>query len=124
MTLSTGRGVAFSMPGGESSGRPRRRPIDLARLARQTMEDPALEREVLALFAQQSAAACEALKLAAGEERRRLAHGLKGSALAVGAMPIADCAEAIEAAPGDPALARRLDRLVDEVRDFIAAISR
>jgi HPt (histidine-containing phosphotransfer) domain-containing protein len=124
MSLSKVRGVAFAMPGGESSGRAGRRPIDLAQLARQTMEDRALERDVLALFAQQSAAACDALRLSMGEERRRLAHGLKGSALAVGAVPIADCAEAIEAAPDDAALLKRLDRLVDEARDFIAAISR
>lgn len=124
MHLSGERSVAFAMPGGESCGRARRRPIDLAQLARQTMEDRALEREVLALFAQQSAAACEGLRLSTGEERGRLAHGLKGSALSIGAFPIADCAEAIEAAPGDDALLRRLDRLVGDVRDFIAAISR
>lgn len=124
MTFTSVRGVAFAMPGGDAFGRAGRRPIDMGVLARQTMEDRALEREVLALFAYQAVAACKALRLGSEDDRRRLAHGLKGSAGAVGALPIADCAEAIEAAPGDTALLKRLEGLVDEARDFIAAINR
>lgn len=124
MTFTSVRGVAFAMPGGDAPGRPGRRPIDMGILSRQTMEDRALEREVLALFAHQAVVACKALRLGSEDERRRVAHGLKGSAAAIGALPIADCAEAIEEAPANAGLLRRLEALVDEARDFIAAINR
>ena len=53
-----------------------------------------------------------------------LAHGLKGSARSVGAFAIAECAVEIETDPRDSRALARLARLIDEVRDFIAAISR
>src|ERR1700761_4803931 len=72
-------------------------PIDLAHLARMTLGDAALERPVLALFASQSESVIE--KLAAlPAEAGALAHTLKGSARAIGAFRVAECAEALEAA--------------------------
>jgi HPt (histidine-containing phosphotransfer) domain-containing protein len=71
-------------------------PIDLAHLARMTLGDAALERQVLGMFASQSASVIE--KLAAlPAETGALAHTLKGSARAIGAFRVAECAEALEA---------------------------
>ncbi|MCZ8544954.1 Hpt domain-containing protein [Mesorhizobium qingshengii] len=117
-------GVAFSMPGGDVSGPRRSRPVDLAHLARQTMGDRSLEQEVLALFVQQALSVRDRIVDANIKDRLLLAHGLKGSARGVGAFAIADCATEIEHRPEDDQTLRRLGRLIDEVRDFIAAINR
>ncbi|PZN52716.1 MAG: histidine kinase, partial [Proteobacteria bacterium] len=53
-----------------------------------------------------------------------LAHGLKGSARGVGAFAIAECAAEIERNLEDADAVRRLGGLVEDVRDFVAAISR
>jgi len=116
--------VAFSMPGGEVCGAASSRPVDLVHLGRQTMGDREVEREVLALFAQQSLSVRDKLASAGKNERLMLAHGLKGSARGVGAFAVADCAAEIERKPDDNRAVRRLGALIDEVRDFIAAISR
>ncbi|KRB14213.1 histidine kinase [Mesorhizobium sp. Root695] len=117
-------GIAFSMPGGDVSGPRRSRPVDLAHLARQTMGDRSLEQEVLALFVQQALSVRDKILDADIKDRLLLAHGLKGSARGVGAFAIADCATEIEHRPEDNQTLRRLGTLIDEVRDFIAAISR
>jgi HPt (histidine-containing phosphotransfer) domain-containing protein len=117
-------GVAFAMPGGETSGPARARPIDLAHLARQTFGDRELEREVLDLFIQQALQMRDRILAADLIERLRLAHTLKGSARGVGAFAIADCVADIEKRPDDRQTLKRLSALIDEVRDFIAAISR
>ena len=88
------------------------------------MGDRELEREVLRLFVQQATLVRDQIFNATPRERRLLAHGLKGSARGVGAFAIADCACDIENRPSDRAILKRLARLIDEVRDFIAAISR
>jgi HPt (histidine-containing phosphotransfer) domain-containing protein len=112
------------MPGGESSERASARPIDLAHLARQTMDDRALEQEVLALFAQQAVQVRDRIGAADNKERVSLAHGLKGSARGVGAFAIADCADTIEKQPENDAEVQRLAGLINQVREFIAAIGR
>lgn len=116
--------VAFSMPGGEASGRARSRPVDMEHLSRQTMGDRDLEREVLALFVQQALSVVEKLPGADKSQRLLLAHALKGSARGVGASAIADWAVAFERQPEDDRLVGKLGALVEDVRDFIAAISR
>ncbi|MEQ1952446.1 Hpt domain-containing protein [Mesorhizobium sp. CN2-181] len=116
--------VAFSMPGGEASVPARGRPIDLVHLARQTMGDRALEQEVLGLFVHQTQQVRERIAHAEPEECRQLAHGLRGAASGVGAFAIAECAAAIEAEPNDPQAKRKLTKLIDEARDFVAAICR
>ena len=116
--------VAFSRPGGETSRRAGRRPIDLEHLARQTMGDRALEQEVLALFSQHIGAVRNDLKTADEAERRRLGHTLKGAARSIGAFMLADCAERMEANPGDKTILSRVNVQIGELRDFIAAISR
>jgi HPt (histidine-containing phosphotransfer) domain-containing protein len=72
-------------------------PIDLAHLARMTLGDAALERQVLGMFASQSANLIEKLT-ALPAEAGALAHTLKGSARAIGAFRVAECAETLEAA--------------------------
>ncbi len=116
--------VAFSMPGGETCSTGRGRPFDLVHLARQTMGDRALEQEVLSLFVHQTKQIRQSIGQADAAECRQLAHTLKGSARGVGAFAIADCAETIEAHPDDNAAKRKLAKLIDEARDFVAAIGR
>lgn len=100
------------------------RPINLAHLARQTMGDRSLEQEVLALFVKQALPGRDAILAASGPDRRRLAHGLKGSARSIGAFALADCLQAIEDEPSSLRDVKRLSSLVQDVCDFVAAISR
>ena len=79
---------------------------------------------MLALFVQQALSVRDRIVDADVQQRLLLAHGLKGSARGVGAFAVADCATAIEHQPEDAGTLNRLGTLIDEVRDFIAAISR
>lgn len=117
-------GIAFSMPGGDAPGTGRSRPVDMAHLSRQTMGDRSLEQEVLALFVQHALSVRDKIANADIHERLLLAHGLKGSARGIGAFAIADCVTEMERRPEDNSIIKRLGTLIDEVRDFIAAISR
>ncbi len=117
-------GAAFGMPGGETCGSASARPIDLEHLARQTMGDRELEREVLALFVQQAISVRDGIAAADAQQRRSLAHGLKGAARGVGAFTVAEWAAGVESRPQDERHLKRLGPLIEEVRDFIAAISR
>jgi HPt (histidine-containing phosphotransfer) domain-containing protein len=102
-------------------------PIDFAHLNRITLGDASLEREVLAMFAAQSAHLIDAIA-ALPEDVRVLAHTLKGSARAIGAFAVADAAEQLEealASGGDPS--ERLAALGEAVslaRSAIDAILR
>ena len=75
-------------------------PINIAHLKRMTLGDAGLEREVLAMFAGQAARLIGALA-ALPPDAAELAHTLNGSARAIGAFPVADAAEAFEAALWD-----------------------
>jgi HPt (histidine-containing phosphotransfer) domain-containing protein len=55
------------------------------------------------------------------EERRRLAHTLKGAASGVGAFEVASHAEALEGDPSNAALATALGLRIGEACRFIAA---
>jgi HPt (histidine-containing phosphotransfer) domain-containing protein len=116
--------MAFSRPGGEVARRAGTRPLDLDHLSRQTLGDRALEQEVLAMFARQIGTIRDTIAAADDRERARLAHALKGSARGVGAFALADCATLIEEDPGNRTQIARLTVLIDQLRDFIAAISR
>lgn len=72
-------------------------PIDLDHLRRMTLSDPALEREVLRLFVEQTANLMRTLA-SLPENAAALAHTLKGSARAIGAFRVAEAAAALEAA--------------------------
>ena len=105
-----------------------RRAIDLVYLARQTLGDRALEAEILALMRRQIGVMATRLDAAGAEERRVIAHGLKGSALNVGAFDLAEAARTVEAAraaEGDGTEDAALQRLRAEMRRvalFIEAV--
>ncbi|WP_024510468.1 Hpt domain-containing protein [Bradyrhizobium sp. ARR65] len=100
-------------------------PIDVAHLKRMTLSDAGLEREVLAMFLQQTAQLLTRLATRPADAAA-LAHTLKGSARAIGACRVAACAAALEAAirtgddPAQPLTA--LDHAVAEARASIEAI--
>ncbi|WP_315721063.1 MULTISPECIES: Hpt domain-containing protein [unclassified Bradyrhizobium] len=79
-------------------------PISLDLLRRMTLGDTELEREVLAMFSTQAVRLLERLQVLP-EDAASVAHTLKGSARAIGALDVADAAEGLEAAlrAGDPA---------------------
>jgi HPt (histidine-containing phosphotransfer) domain-containing protein len=77
--------------------------IDLVHLARQTLGDAALEREILQLFITQLRSVEDRLMGADGRDTGFLIHGLKGSARSVGAFPLADACAAWEGRPGPDA---------------------
>jgi HPt (histidine-containing phosphotransfer) domain-containing protein len=73
-------------------------PIDWTHLSRFTMDDKALQHEVLGLFAKEAPRYLARLQIAASrKDWIEAAHTLKGSARAVGAWAIAECAQAAEA---------------------------
>ncbi|MFO1148451.1 MAG: Hpt domain-containing protein [Alsobacter sp.] len=74
--------------------------LDLDHLARQTLHDPELERQIVAMFFEQSAEVLRQIWDAA-EHRQRMeaAHRLKGSARAVGAWRVAEASGRVEALP-------------------------
>ena len=75
-------------------------PIDLQHLARMTLGEPGLEREVLSMFATQSRDLID--KLAAlPDDAAAIAHTLKGSARAIGAFRVAEAALYLEGALRD-----------------------
>ena len=79
-----------------------KRPVDLVHLARYTMGNRALEREVLELFRQQSAVNLSRLQKAPSERAwREAAHTVKGSAKGIGAWNVAITAEEAEQLTGD-----------------------
>jgi len=104
------------------------RPIDLVHLARTTLGDRALEREVLQLFDRQSGMLIARMRTAAPAAVAALAHTLKGSARGIGAWRVARAAELLElaGASGHPT-AEALDCLAaasDEARTVIAELLR
>lgn len=101
------------------------RPIDLVHLARQTLGDRALEREVLDLFVIQTRSVLDQLQKT-GDQRGRmeLAHTLKGSARSVGAWRVAAAAEVCEGliAASDASWQSALDSLAVSIREALGAI--
>ena len=98
------------------------RPIDLVHLARATLGDRSLEREVLQLFDRQSALLIARLRNAGPDGVAMIAHTLKGSARGIGAWRVARAAEAVELAGGTEsgAALERLAATTDEARAVIA----
>lgn len=102
-------------------------PIDRAHLARYTLGDPALEREVLELFRQQLVRTLPQLAASTSEtEWRFVAHTLKGSGRAVGAWRLSAAAAAAEAAfshgeGGRGDVVRAVEEAAREVIDHLEA---
>lgn len=105
--------------------------IDHAHLARYTAGDAALERELLSMFADQSAVYMTRLRGAKTVEAwQDAAHSLKGSAKAVGAFRVAAAAKAAEAAPPQcpreerERLVARLETLLQDAKEQIRRMRR
>lgn len=107
---------------GDAQPLPAAAPLDLSHLARQTLDDREIEVEVLTLFVRQATLARQEILSATIEERRRLAHTIKGSALGIGAFAVADAAVAIEANPWEDDLSGLLAARIREACDFIASL--
>ncbi len=80
---------------------PAQRPIDLVHLSRMTLDDRALEREVLALFDRQMLLMMERIGASARDVAAAAAHTLKGSASGIGAWQVARAAADLESAAKD-----------------------
>jgi HPt (histidine-containing phosphotransfer) domain-containing protein len=98
---------------------PVERPIDVEHLARMTLGDRALEREVLALFVRQAEMLRTRMETAATDVIGAAAHTLKGSATGIGAWPIARAAAGVEAA-AETSDHRRLQTAVASLNAAIA----
>jgi HPt (histidine-containing phosphotransfer) domain-containing protein len=72
--------------------------IDQVHLERMTLGDRGLEREVLAIFARQTAMTLERIVGAGPARAAAAAHTLKGSARGIGAWRVAEAAERLEQA--------------------------
>lgn len=74
------------------------KPVDLVHLARQTMGDRDLEKEVLGLFLSHCEAYLDEFKNAPDDLcRKQAAHRIKGAARSLGAWELAELAELAEA---------------------------
>ncbi len=87
--------------------------LDLAALNEQTFHDAAIRSEVIQLFDAQAPALIAALSATTGQARADIAHRLKGSALALGAMPLAEAASLLEQHPDSPEALRDVSRWLD-----------
>ncbi len=106
------------------------RPVDLVHLARYTLGDRDMEREVLSLFANQCDRDIERLQSAQSQtDWQGAAHTIKGSARAIGAWKLARLAEEAEVLGLAQHDSRRGDAIVGiisaarEVKTFIKFLS-
>ena len=115
--MATVARIADHLPaGGEAA-------IDAVHLARMTLGEPSLEREVLALFDRQAAILLPRIRCGSVPIAAANAHTLKGSALGVGAFAVARAAEAVERA-SDAELAGAVDALSEALAAASAEIAR
>ena len=103
--------------------------IDMQHLARMTLGEQSLQREVLALFDRQADVLLPRIRRGAPALAASLAHTLKGSAVSIGAFEVARAAESVEQVQGrddrDAAMAVAIERLaavLDEARAEIARL--
>jgi HPt (histidine-containing phosphotransfer) domain-containing protein len=88
------------------------------------MGNRALEIEILDMFCKQVTSTVTAFAKADANERRRLAHALKGTGRSVGAFLLADIAEQIEKSPFDRTFVARLNEMAVRTCDFAASVNR
>ncbi|MCB1442166.1 MAG: Hpt domain-containing protein [Methyloceanibacter sp.] len=126
----SGEGEKGASPAGlNDDGKSAAEPVDMAHLARYTLGDQALEREVLELFCSQSVTQLERLRTASSDkEWSDIAHSLKGSARSVGAWRMARAAERAEALQFDSPAGERaayvdeLDASLKEADAYIRSV--
>jgi HPt (histidine-containing phosphotransfer) domain-containing protein len=103
-------------------------PIDLVHLSRYTLGNQALQCEVLQLFAEQAPLTLAQLRTADTQKAwRDAAHTLKGSARAVGAWRLGNCAEQAEAigvgAQEKGSVIQAIGAALDEAVRYITSLS-
>jgi HPt (histidine-containing phosphotransfer) domain-containing protein len=96
--------------------------IDLGHLDRQTLGDPAVRDEVLALFQAEMAALRGELAASSGDARARVAHRVKGAASGIGAHALAECAARLQENPGRDDLADALAETGEAAARFVAKL--
>ena len=100
------------------------RPVDLVHLARYTMGNRNLEREVLRLFCCQAELYVERLRDASDAHAwEEAAHTLKGSARGIGAWDVADTTERAEGLVADFG-GEKTDAAVEAVAESVAEANR
>jgi HPt (histidine-containing phosphotransfer) domain-containing protein len=97
--------------------------IDMEHLARMTLGERSLEREVLGLFQRQAEMLLPRIRAGAPAVAAAFAHTLKGSALGVGAWRLARAAEAVEQAK-DGELAAAVDALDTAIAEIKLEVAR
>jgi HPt (histidine-containing phosphotransfer) domain-containing protein len=100
--------------------------IDLDHLARMTLGEHGLEREVLQLFDQQAGMLLERMTSEAPRIVAALAHTMIGSARGVGAWKVAAAAETVQrlaSKPGPATLTAAMNRLSGAVAETQSAIA-
>jgi HPt (histidine-containing phosphotransfer) domain-containing protein len=99
------------------------RAIDAEHLARMTLGERSLEREVLALFDRQADMLLPRIRRGDPAVAAASAHTLKGSAVGIGAFGVARAAEAVERAE-DAAFAAAIETLAAVLEETKAEIAR
>jgi len=109
---------------GQSSNRVTGRPVDLVHLARYTLGNNSIEREVLSLFRTQSSQFLSRLKEAVNESAwKQAAHTIRDSALEIGAWHVARTAEDAEAhSERQGRVIEDLEQRIDEANCFIGSL--
>lgn len=98
--------------------------IDFSHLRRFVGDDSSLTAELFGLFQHQADIWGKALKTDADDETWvSVAHTLKGSANAVGAIGLADCCDMAEKLIGDKATPMARAIAVQDIENWIAAVS-
>lgn len=114
--------VAHAFPGTETEAFTNR-PVDLVHLARHTLGNRELEREVLQIFVRQSALYLERIRGAkSAAERLMAAHTIKGSARGIGAWEVAELAEVLENPGSTNGVIGQLAEAVEKTNRFISAL--
>jgi HPt (histidine-containing phosphotransfer) domain-containing protein len=100
-------------------------PIDRDHLARMTLGEPGLDREVLRLFDQQSHMLLARMAREAPNAVAAHAHTLAGSARGIGAWKVAEAAAVLERQAGQPggSLTTALRALATDIAEVRAAIA-
>lgn len=97
--------------------------IDIEHLSRMTLGERSLEREVLALFDRQAEILLPRIRRGNPAVAAASAHTLKGSAVGIGAFPVARAAEAVEQA-SNAAIAAAIETLAAVLVETKAEIAR
>lgn len=101
MTAAGGKLARKTEPADGAGGEGRHLILDVDHLARMTLGDRALEREVLEIFVRQNAMMLGRIADAAPARLAEAAHTLSGSARGIGAWRVAQAAERLERTSGE-----------------------